>query len=120
MYLAELPRSIIIFGGGFIAAEFAHVFDAFGSEVIQVIRGDRLLRSHDADISAAFTDAARTAAAQRHATFVVSGHSISGRGGGGRQPPRRRRRARGDGSDPQQRASTSAHRGSPSIPRPAW
>ena len=59
MYLAELPRSIIIFGGGFIAAEFAHVFDAFGSEVIQVIRGDRLLRTHDADISAAFTDAAR-------------------------------------------------------------
>jgi mycothione reductase len=59
MYLAELPRSIIVFGGGFIAAEFAHVFDAFGSEVIQVIRGDRLLRSHDADISAAFTDAAR-------------------------------------------------------------
>jgi mycothione reductase len=59
MRLADLPRSIIIFGGGFVAAEFAHVFDAFGCEVIQVIRGNRLLRGHDDDISAAFTAAAR-------------------------------------------------------------
>jgi mycothione reductase len=59
MHLDELPRSVIIFGGGFVAAEFAHVFDAFGSEVVQVIRGDRLLRMHDDDISAAFTAAAR-------------------------------------------------------------
>ena len=59
MKLDELPRSVIIFGGGFIAAEFAHVFDAFGCEVTQVIRGDRLLRRHDDDISWAFTEAAR-------------------------------------------------------------
>jgi mycothione reductase len=59
MHLDELPRSIIIFGGGFVAAEFAHVFDAYGSEVVQVIRGDRLLRMHDDEISAAFTAAAR-------------------------------------------------------------
>ena len=123
MYLDELPRSIIIFGGGFIAAEFAHVFDAFGSEVIQVIRGDRLLRSHDADISAAFTDGGTEPleAAQWHATFVVSGHSIRGRGGGGRQPPRRRRRARGDGSDPQQRAPRCRRIGDRRRSRrPAW
>jgi mycothione reductase len=59
MYLDERPRSVIVFGGGFIAAEFAHVFDAFGCEVVQVIRGDRLLTGHDDDISAAFTEAAR-------------------------------------------------------------
>ena len=59
MRLEELPRSVIVFGGGFIAAEFAHVFDAFGCEVVQVIRGDRLLSGHDDDISAAFTAAAR-------------------------------------------------------------
>jgi mycothione reductase len=35
------------------------VFDAFGCEVVQVIRGDRLLRRHDEDISTAFTTAAR-------------------------------------------------------------
>jgi mycothione reductase len=65
MRLDDLPRSIIIFGGGFIAAEFAHVFDAFGSEVTQIIRGDRLLRMLDGDISNAFT-----AAAQRRWTLL--------------------------------------------------
>ena len=59
MHLDEMPRSVIVFGGGLIAAEFAHVFDAFGCEVVQVIRGDRLLRGHDEDISMAFTAAAR-------------------------------------------------------------
>jgi mycothione reductase len=59
MRLDDLPRSMIIFGGGFIAAEFAHVFDAFGCEVTQIIRGDRLLRMLDDEISEAFTSVAR-------------------------------------------------------------
>lgn len=58
MHLADLPRSVVVFGGGFIAAEFAHVFSAFGNDVTQVIRSDRLLRSHDDDIAAAFKAAA--------------------------------------------------------------
>ena len=33
MRLAELPQSMIIIGGGYIAAEFAHVFSAFGTAV---------------------------------------------------------------------------------------
>ncbi len=59
MFLDDLPRSVLVFGGGDVAAEFAHVFSAFGSDVIQVIRGDRLLRTRDSDISEAFTAAAR-------------------------------------------------------------
>jgi mycothione reductase len=58
MRLDDLPRRVIVFGGGFVAAEFAHVFSGLGSDVTQVIRGDRLLRQHDDDISAAFTAAA--------------------------------------------------------------
>jgi mycothione reductase len=58
MRLDQLPRSVIVFGGGLVAAEFAHVFSAFGCEVTQIIRGDRLLRRHDEDISLAFTAAA--------------------------------------------------------------
>ena len=49
------PKRLIILGGGYIAAEFAHVFAAFGVQVTQVVRGSRLLRLHDADISDAFT-----------------------------------------------------------------
>jgi mycothione reductase len=59
MFLDDLPRSVLVFGGGDVAAEFAHVFGAFGSDVTLVIRGDRLLRTRDRDISEAFTAAAR-------------------------------------------------------------
>lgn len=58
MRIDELPRSLVILGGGYIAAEFAHVFSAFGTEVTQVVRSDRLLRSHDADIAATFAKVA--------------------------------------------------------------
>ena len=33
MRLDRLPESMIIVGGGFVAAEFAHVFAAFGTKV---------------------------------------------------------------------------------------
>ncbi|PYI69598.1 mycothione reductase [Arthrobacter livingstonensis] len=55
MRLAELPASIVILGGGYIAAEFAHVFSSFGVHVTQIARGSRLLKSQDADVSAQFT-----------------------------------------------------------------
>ncbi|CAN5834621.1 mycothione reductase [soil metagenome] len=62
MRLDELPRSTVIIGGGFIAAEFAAVFHAFGVEVHQLALSG-LLKGHDASISAEFT---RAAAAQWH------------------------------------------------------
>jgi len=58
MRIDELPRRLVILGGGYIAAEFAHVFSAFGSEVVQVVRSDRLLRTHDDDIATAFAKSA--------------------------------------------------------------
>ncbi len=58
MRLEELPASMVILGGGFIAAEFAHVFSALGVEVHVVARGKALLTKEDADISAAFTEQA--------------------------------------------------------------
>ncbi len=57
MRIDDLPRRIAIIGGGYIASEFAHIFASFGTEVTQVIRGERLLSHHDGDISAAFTTA---------------------------------------------------------------
>ncbi|UVS81085.1 mycothione reductase [Actinokineospora sp. UTMC 2448] len=55
MRLAALPRRLAILGGGFIAAEFAHVFSSFGVEVSLVVRSDGLLRREDRDISMQFT-----------------------------------------------------------------
>ena len=59
MRLAELPKRLVILGSGFIAAEFAHVFSALGSQVTVVARSGGLLRKLDAEISARFTAIAR-------------------------------------------------------------
>lgn len=55
MRLAQVPRRLVIVGGGSIAVEFAHLFASFGSEVTLLVRGDRLLRKVDAEISDRFT-----------------------------------------------------------------
>jgi mycothione reductase len=56
MRLSELPRSMIIIGGGYIAAEFAHIFSAFGTSVTVLNRSDVLLRREDADVAKRFTE----------------------------------------------------------------
>ncbi|MBI3453224.1 MAG: glutathione-disulfide reductase [Rhodospirillales bacterium] len=48
--LKRLPRRIAIVGGGYIAVEFAGIFNAAGVEVRQIIRGDRILRGFDDDV----------------------------------------------------------------------
>ena len=58
MRLPELPRRMTIVGGGYVAAEFAHVFSALGTEVTQLERGPTLLRKQDEDISRVFTELA--------------------------------------------------------------
>jgi mycothione reductase len=59
MRLPELPRSLVIIGGGYIAAEFAHVFSSYGTNVTVVIRGQRLLKQEDDEVSERFTDLIR-------------------------------------------------------------
>lgn len=48
----EKPESLIIIGGGYTAAEFAHFFDAVGTDVTILEQMDRLLTQHDPEISA--------------------------------------------------------------------
>ncbi len=55
MRLDALPASMLMVGGGYIAAELGHVFGALGTKVTIVTRGQELLSQHDADIRAAFT-----------------------------------------------------------------
>jgi glutathione reductase (NADPH) len=49
-HLAELPRRIVIQGGGYIAAEFACLFHGLGVDVTLVHRGDEILRGFDDDV----------------------------------------------------------------------
>lgn len=56
MRLLERPDRLLILGGGFIAAEMGHVFDALGTEVTVVTRGDSLLTHEDDDVRHALTE----------------------------------------------------------------
>ena len=49
-HLKELPKRIVIQGGGYIALEFAGIFAGFGSDVTVVYRGDNILRGFDEDV----------------------------------------------------------------------
>jgi mycothione reductase len=53
MRIEEVPESLIVIGGGFIAAELGYVF---GSEVTIVQREPRLLMAEDEEVSQRFTD----------------------------------------------------------------
>lgn len=48
--LTELPKSMLIMGGGYIAVEFASIFNALGTDVTILIRRDYILRGFDQDI----------------------------------------------------------------------
>jgi glutathione reductase (NADPH) len=49
-FLERLPRKAIIVGGGYIAVEFACIFQGLGVDVSQLYRGPLFLRGFDADV----------------------------------------------------------------------
>ena len=48
--LPQLPKRIVIIGGGYIACEFACIFNGLGVETLQLYRSDMILRGFDMDI----------------------------------------------------------------------
>ena len=51
-HLPELPKRIMIAGGGYIAVEFAGIFAGLGVETTLVYRGPNILRGFDDDVRA--------------------------------------------------------------------
>ncbi|MEO6783691.1 MAG: glutathione-disulfide reductase [Bradyrhizobium sp.] len=49
-HLPELPKRVVIQGGGYIALEFAGIFAGFGADVTVIYRGDNILRGFDEDV----------------------------------------------------------------------
>jgi len=49
-FLPQLPRRVVVVGGGYIAVEFAGIFNGLGSHVTQVYRGPLFLRGFDNDV----------------------------------------------------------------------
>ena len=59
MRIDRLPASMVIVGGGYIAAELAHLFSSLGVLVSVIDRGPALLDTFDPEISRRFTELAR-------------------------------------------------------------
>ena len=77
--LPALPDRMVIVGGGFIAVEFAGIFNGLGVDVTLVYRGEQVLRGFDDDIRSHVADEI-----QRRGVKLVLGArpvSISGREG---------------------------------------
>ena len=49
-HLDQLPRRALVVGGGYIAVEFASIFNGLGVETTLAYRGARLMRGFDADL----------------------------------------------------------------------
>jgi glutathione reductase (NADPH) len=48
--LPEFPRRLVVVGGGYIACEFAAIFNGLGAQVTQLYRGEQILRGFDDDV----------------------------------------------------------------------
>ena len=54
--LEKLPESILIIGGGYIACEFACIFNNLGIHVTQLLRSNNLLNGFDLDLSSSLKE----------------------------------------------------------------
>ncbi|MEP3246100.1 MAG: glutathione-disulfide reductase [Sneathiella sp.] len=51
-HLDEMPERVVVVGGGYIAVEFAGIFNGLGADVIQLYRGEKILRGFDHHVQA--------------------------------------------------------------------
>jgi glutathione reductase (NADPH) len=71
-HLPELPRRIVVQGGGYIAVEFACIFAGLGSEVTLVYRGENILRGFDDDVREHLRNEMRS-----RGIMVTCGHTVT-------------------------------------------
>ncbi|WP_342513535.1 FAD-dependent oxidoreductase [Sporosarcina sp. FSL K6-1522] len=78
--LDQLPKKLIIIGGGYIGLEFASIYANFGSEVTVIDSSAVFLRNEDRDIA----EAVKKVLEAKNITFVVDSkvQSIANRDGG--------------------------------------
>ena len=75
--LAVFPRRLLVVGGGYIAVEFASLFQRLGAEVTLVMRAPNVLRGFDEDMR----EGVRDAIARSGWRFVSAACPLASRGG---------------------------------------
>ena len=71
-HLPELPRRVVIQGGGYIAVEFAGIFAGLGAHVTLVYRGENILRGFDDDVRRHVR-----ADMEKHGIHVITGCKVA-------------------------------------------
>jgi glutathione reductase (NADPH) len=72
-HLEALPKRVLVQGGGYIAVEFAAIFNGLGAQVTLVYRGENILRGFDEDLRAHL----RTEM-ERRGIRIVTGETVTG------------------------------------------
>jgi glutathione reductase (NADPH) len=80
-HLEKLPKRAVIAGAGYIANEFAGIFNELGVEVTLATRGDKMLRSYDQEIVGKLLDISREKGIDTRMNFSFK--SISAQADGG-------------------------------------
>src|SRR5579872_121517 len=70
--LPKLPRNIIIVGGGYIAVEFAGIFNGLGAKVTEIILREDLLHGFDDDLRVALAQEMRTRGVEIHTRTQIA------------------------------------------------
>ncbi|MEM9524802.1 MAG: glutathione-disulfide reductase [Pseudomonadota bacterium] len=81
-HLKELPKRILIVGGGYIACEFACILNGMGVEVTQYYRGAQILRGFDDEARGLVAEQMRACGIDLHlGTNILTMARPNGRGG---------------------------------------
>jgi len=70
--LAALPKRVLVVGGGYIASEFAGIFNGLGAETHQFYRGAQILRGFDDEVRGHVSDAMIARGIDLHLGTVVT------------------------------------------------
>ena len=79
-HLKELPASILIVGGGYIAVEFAGIFSGLGSRTTLAYRGEKVLRGFDDDLRSGLMEEMAKRGIDVRVKFDPASIAKSGRG----------------------------------------
>ena len=77
-FLPEMPRRVALFGGGYIAVEFAGIFRGLGADVDLVMRQALPLRGFDEDLRQALADELTASGIRLHPNAGVRGVTEAG------------------------------------------
>ncbi|QQA44168.1 glutathione-disulfide reductase [Pelagovum pacificum] len=78
--MEELPKSILIIGGGYIACEFAFILKGMGVEVTQYYRGEQILRGFDGEARGLIAESMHEAGIELHVGTDIAAMEKDGAG----------------------------------------